>query len=307
MGLERDPVSQPRRPPAGDSPNRGADRGRFSSQGYRTAADGTELFYRYWQARAEQAACLYLHGLGAHGGWFESLAAILSDQGISVLAPDLRGHGRTRWRLGEMPGPSVLRDDACRWLDRLGAANSAPALFVAGTSLGGCLAAAAAEGREDLAGVVLLSPAFRPIYLGWVEQAVLAGSLVLRPRRGVRTPLARGLRLCADERRLTELARDPLSLNELTARSHWNASRLIRSARAALPGIRAPLLCVQGARDPVVDPRANRKLFEDRSGTRFLLLSEGYHDLSLDCPGSPLAAILGEWIASPHPGRRLER
>jgi lipase len=91
-----------------------------------------------------------LHGLGGHGGRYRRLAGLL--EGRRVLAPDLRGHGRSTadppWSTEQHVADvleTVTLDGPADWL---------------GFSFGGRLAAAIAATRAELvARLVLLDPA----------------------------------------------------------------------------------------------------------------------------------------------------
>ncbi|HST90518.1 MAG TPA: alpha/beta hydrolase, partial [Ktedonobacterales bacterium] len=57
-----------------------------------TMPDGAEIFYRYWQAADSTApALVFLHGLGAHTGWFIDLGNALNALGLTVYMDDHRG------------------------------------------------------------------------------------------------------------------------------------------------------------------------------------------------------------------------
>lgn len=58
---------------------------------------GQPLFTRLWATTEEPAlgCVLIVHGMGEHGGRYQPLAATLNAAGYHVLAPDLRGHGRS--------------------------------------------------------------------------------------------------------------------------------------------------------------------------------------------------------------------
>src|SRR5512140_360558 len=103
-GSPEEPGAQGRPAPRGKDPD-------FGASGYRTAPDGTELFYRFWEPETTRAVLLALHGMCAHGEWYESLSIALLPRGIAVCAPDLRGHGLTRFDLGRIPGPELMAED----------------------------------------------------------------------------------------------------------------------------------------------------------------------------------------------------
>jgi pimeloyl-ACP methyl ester carboxylesterase len=102
--------------------------------------------------------------------------------------------------------------------------------------------------------------------------------------------------ICGDRLRLQWLRKDPLALIWMPARAHWNARRLIVRARGALAKVRQPILCVQGALDPVTRPGLNRLLFEGRAEARFVLWEEAYHDLALEANGEYFAGLLADWM-----------
>jgi alpha-beta hydrolase superfamily lysophospholipase len=74
------------------------------------AADGTRLLVRRWSPAGEGwAQMLLVHGLAEHSGRYERTGRLLADAGIEVTAFDLRGHG----------GSGGRRGDVARWTDYL--------------------------------------------------------------------------------------------------------------------------------------------------------------------------------------------
>lgn len=66
------------------------------------AADGAEIYYRYWPAAAPRAVVQIVHGAAEHSGRYDRFAKVLVGQGYAVYATDHRGHGRTRVRSGKL-------------------------------------------------------------------------------------------------------------------------------------------------------------------------------------------------------------
>ena len=52
-----------------------------------------------------------MHGLGEHSGRYAHLAAFLNQAGYTLLAFDLRGHGKSEGQRGHTPSCEVLLDD----------------------------------------------------------------------------------------------------------------------------------------------------------------------------------------------------
>ncbi|MGR3813808.1 MAG: alpha/beta hydrolase [Cognatishimia activa] len=77
------------------------------------APDGSELTLRRYPTENRNAPLMVmLHGSGIHGGQFGHLAATLASDGVAdVLAPDLRGHGLSPERRGDVDYVGQLEDD----------------------------------------------------------------------------------------------------------------------------------------------------------------------------------------------------
>lgn len=61
-----------------------------------TANDATELYVNHWSSAEQPVAIVMIaHGMAEHSQRYARFAEALSEQGISVFALDLRGHGRT--------------------------------------------------------------------------------------------------------------------------------------------------------------------------------------------------------------------
>ena len=78
-----------------------------------TAPDGTNLSFRRYPTDAPKAPLVVMiHGSGMHSGQFEHLATAIAAKGAGdVLVPDLRGHGTSPERRGDVDYVGQLEDD----------------------------------------------------------------------------------------------------------------------------------------------------------------------------------------------------
>lgn len=107
-----------------------------------------KLHTRRWgDEGAHSVVCI--HGVGQHGGIFEGLAQRLAEQGHSVLAVDLRGHGDS----GREPpwDTTTHAADVLATLDSLGIERATWVGHSFGGRLASALAAAAPERTKALA------------------------------------------------------------------------------------------------------------------------------------------------------------
>jgi alpha-beta hydrolase superfamily lysophospholipase len=70
--------------------------------GVMAGAQGTELFWRWWESIEPRGCLLLVHGLGEHSGRYDEFSRGLAEVGIMVLAFDLRGHGRSQGSRGDV-------------------------------------------------------------------------------------------------------------------------------------------------------------------------------------------------------------
>lgn len=125
-----------------------------------TARDGTALTYRRYDSAARGDTLIVLvHGSGWHGMQFHRMASEIAARGLgSVVVPDLRGHGRSPERRGDVDYIGQFEDDLA---DLIGhARGQASRVVLGGHSSGGGLvvrfAGGAHGGMADA--FVLLAP-----------------------------------------------------------------------------------------------------------------------------------------------------
>lgn len=116
------------------------------------AQDGTDLSTLHWTAARGRPAVLVVHGWQSQGENHVDFAQRCADRGWAVLAPDLRGHGRSTGSVGpEMVG------DLVDLMGRLRAWGH-PRIAIRGSSMGGFLGLHAAA-RGAAAAVAAICPA----------------------------------------------------------------------------------------------------------------------------------------------------
>lgn len=142
-----------------------------------------------WRWRREDAVrIVFCHATGFCASAYRLMLGIAAET-FDVIAPDLRGHGRTA-----LPAdPATLKSwavygrDIAALLDRLRTESATP-VILAGHSLGAVAATLAARGRADVSRLMLIEPVTLPIAV-----AALA-STPIWPLVSPHLPLVRGAR-----------------------------------------------------------------------------------------------------------------
>ncbi|SFI06595.1 alpha/beta fold hydrolase [Albimonas pacifica] len=254
-----------------------------------------------WPAERPRAVLLALHGYGDYGpSTYGAAASEWAARGIEVYAYDQRGFGRNasnrRW-----PGPEALIEDLEAAARDVQARHPDLPLFVAGHSMGGGVAlAAAGEGRlPGVAGVVLLAPAvwggetMNPLFRA---SAWTAAQIVPDQRFSARaSPVT--IYPSDNIEMLRALSADPLHYANPSSREFLGLIRLMDRAWAAAPQDRIDTLVVHGAHDQVVPERSVRAAFERLPGPKeFAYVSTGWHMLLRDLEARTVHRLVGDWI-----------
>jgi non-heme chloroperoxidase len=102
--------------------------------------DGIELNYYYYQAQTNKVLII-LHGSGWHSKYFLSLAKYISSENIAhVYTPDLRGHGISPIKRGDINYINQLEDDLADFISNVREKHPNSMLIIGGHSSGGGLA-----------------------------------------------------------------------------------------------------------------------------------------------------------------------
>lgn len=123
----------------------------------RKAFDGLRLYFQEWQAEENQKGVLSLvHGLGEHSGRYSSWAARLNLAGYSMLAYDLRGHGKSGGKRGHLSSFTECMEDMSILMEETEARFPGSPHFIYGHSIGAVISVNYVLRRKPvLAGVIL--------------------------------------------------------------------------------------------------------------------------------------------------------
>lgn len=196
-------------------------------------------------------------------GWAQSFV----EQGYTVRAPRLPGHGttwqemnRTTWR--EWYG--CLRREVQPLLDEC------DTVILGGLSMGGTLTLhLAAELGDAVAGLVLVNPSV--MTTRWDAKFLPVVKHLLPYRKGIASDIAKP--------GVTELAYD-----RIPVRAAASLAELWPIVRSELPSISQPLLLLRSATDHVVEPENARIVLDGVSSTDVteVVLDDSYHVATLD-------------------------
>lgn len=266
---------------------------------YVEGVGGVRLFYRSWKRADASTAVVMVHGMGDHSGRWAEVAGGFTAAGLSAVALDLRGHGRSRGRRGHAASFEHLLRDLDR-VRRVAATGPVDRVVLLGHSLGGLVVLRHLQAFPSPAvlGAVAVAPFLRlrvPVP-GW---KLALGRMADRwlPGLTLDSELDRDL-LHRQEDARERHRRDPLVHRRISARL-WGEMQREARALEANPRTGKPVLLQVAGDDRVVDPEAvealGRRLEPE---ARVRVYPPAYHDLYHDPEGPDALEDALAWIRS---------
>lgn len=263
-----------------------------------TARDGQPLDYRQFLSVSDKILVL-LHGSGWHSQYFPPLAHFISSQGLAqVYTPDLRGHGRSPKRRGDVDYIGQLEDDLADFIALVRKENPSGMLILGGHSSGGGLAVRFAGSKDGCqADAYLLfapylqynAPTLRSNSGGWALPNVgrIIG-LILLNHFGIRW--FNGLKVI--EFNLPEESRN--GTETLAYSYRLNTSYAPEDYQKDLRAITQPLLVAVGSEDEVFYPEQFAPLVSQCAKARVKVLP-GVSHLGI-VVGPEIRPVVKEWL-----------
>lgn len=236
----------------------------------------------HYQESGSGDAIVLLHGLGSCAqDWLLQMPVFTGK--FHVIAPDLRGHGRTDRPQGRVR-VSDLASDVVGLLDELNVRR----VHVVGLSLGGCVAQQMALDCPARVRSLTLVNTFARFGLGGPRNALplalrmaVLGSLGLPAQARF---VARRLFPKPEQAPLRQMAAERIAANDpVTYRRLLLAIRAFDVTRR-LSEIVCPTLVIAGDRDTTVPLRAKQLLASRIPGARLELVSDSGHATPVDQP-----------------------
>jgi acylglycerol lipase len=262
-------------------------------------ADGLKLQGQGWEPETGSRAVVCLvHGIGEHSNRYEHLAEALNRAGYTLLAFDLRGHGRSEGPRGHAPNYECLMSDISQLLEKAQERYPELPVLLYGHSLGGNLVIHyALRCKPALAGVIASSPLLRLAYKAPVWKT---GILNLMYALRIKCSIPRGvddMALSHDLNVARTKRTDPLWHGLITPQLAVDMLRKGKWNLAHASEFPCPLLLMHGDADRITSAQASSE-FADSAGDQCTLkIWKGlYHELHNECEKMRVLEYTTEWL-----------
>ena len=210
--------------------------------------------------RHPRAVAIAIHGLVLHGGVYDAMASQLAEQGIVVVAPDLRGYGHWVGHEGNRAAVATPIDYKKSHADVVALAKnikkSYPGIpfFAIGESLGADMALHLASAQPDLIdGLILSAPSVKH---RWFVTEILrtAPSMIGKPFGQINLAPHIQKYFSNDSRIGCAAVDDPLVRKKMSALELWRtgseANKCLKYAKGITGNV--PVLVMQGGDDQML-------------------------------------------------------
>ena len=271
-------------------------------------ADGTALRTLRWPASSPSGDVLLIqHGLGEHGGRYQTWADALAEESLEIISFDARGHGASGGPRGHAEqGLFTLANDLAHVLAWVKERPGVTRIFLAGHSLGAAVVLTYLTSRipdPAIAAVIISAPPILVPQSPVLRLKLAAGRVLHRLMPGLTMPTGLAPEAISAVKEEVERYRNDPLVHALASVS-LGVGAVDQSAKLPQVSdrITLPLLIVQGDADPLVDVEGTRRLVRalKNANVTYREFKGGMHELHHDAPErrQELFALLRNWLGA---------
>jgi len=216
--------------------------------------------------------CLIVHGLGEHCGRYEKISKRLLSSNFNLLRFDLRGHGRSEGKRGDIRTFDDYLDDIEKATDGI------KKFHLIGHSLGGLIVIYYAMKRPERLRSLVASAPLLGLKINPPKFKLLLGRVLYRIAPGV--SMSNEIdpnKLSHDKSVVEAYINDPLVHRKITVRWFFETMKAMDFVNRHPERIRTPALFLHGSSDELTDPKATESFYKKVNAEKKLCIYEGFY------------------------------
>jgi alpha-beta hydrolase superfamily lysophospholipase len=263
--------------------------------------DGMKMYLLEWTPDNSKcdAVVLAIHGMTMHSGQMVKIGEYLSNRGVGVLAPDMRGFGHYQGLKGHVDDYEEFMMDLSSLLDQVRERFPDEKIYMLGHSLGGLHTINfVLRNPHALNGIILSAPAVS-------EKAKISKGKRLVARLisaiNLKKHFAAGVNaedMAQDPEIVESIKNDSLRFKFMTARFGISVQNAMKIAASSAAQILVPVLFLQGGEDKLVDPLKASNFFDDLKvdDKTWKMYDNLYHTLPQVKDNEQVLQDIFEWV-----------
>lgn len=266
-----------------------------------TASDGMATYTQIWEPNDNttvKAVICLIHGLGEHSSRYAHFAEFMTAKDIAVLACDLRGHGKSEGRRGDVAAYSILLDQVAHLIQNAIRRYNTPNLFLYGHSMGGNIALNYILTRQpNIKGAIISAPFLRTpkpippvkLMLAKVMKNVWGG---WRENNELKIDKLSHLPNIVEAYR-----KDPLVHPQISVRWFHGANEAANYAMTHAADLKIPILLMHGTEDELTAHDASAEFAQlNPKFITFKSWENLYHELHNEPQQNEVMQLAANWI-----------
>jgi len=260
--------------------------------------NGLTLFAQSWTVDAPKAVLGIIHGMGEHSNRYGHMAKAMNAAGISVVAFDHRGHGKSGGKRGHMTSIDQLLDGVDQLLTEMGRVAPGAAQFLYGHSMGGnVLLNHAMRRKPKINGIIASGAYLRLAFEPPVVQVALAKLVKgILPALGQPTNLD-ATAISRDKAVVDAYLNDPLVHGRITPGFFVEIDAAAKYAMDHAADLKLPLLIYHGSADRLTSHDASKEFATKAKGDVTWRSWEGlFHECHNEPEQAEVFKLISDWI-----------
>jgi alpha-beta hydrolase superfamily lysophospholipase len=260
--------------------------------------DGLSLFAQSWTVDSPKAVLGIIHGMGEHSSRYAHMAKAMNAAGISVVAYDHRGHGKSGGKKGHMDSIDQLLDGVDQLLGEMAKLAPGAPQFLFGHSMGGnVLLNHALRRRPNIKGIIASGAYLRLAFAPPAIQVALAKLVKgILPALGQPTNLD-ATAISRDAKVVDAYLKDPLVHGRITPAFFVEIDAASKYAMDHAGELKLPLLIYHGSADRLTSHDASEEFARKVKGdVTWKSWSGLFHECHNEPEQNDVFQMVSDWI-----------